>query len=63
MLAFSSNSKASAGGQVSRGDEEVRSEVGRTDRVGSVGLSETFGFYSECSGKPQEGFTEESVSS
>ena len=63
MLAFSSNSKASAGSQVSRRDEEMRSEVGRTDRVGSVGLSETFGFYSECSGKPPEGFTEESVSS
>ena len=63
MLAFSSNSKASVGGQVSRGDEEMRSEVGRTGRVGSVGLSETFAFYSECSGKPQEGFTEESISS
>lgn len=41
----------------------MRSEVGRTGRVGSVGLSETFAFYSECSGKPQEGFTEESISS
>ena len=63
MLAFSNNSQASVGGQVSRGDEEMRSEVGRTGRVGSVGLSETFAFYSECSGKPQEGFTEESISS
>ena len=36
----------------------MRSEVGREGRVGCVGFSKTSGFYSECSGKPQEGFTE-----
>lgn len=41
----------------------MRSEVGRAGRVGCVGLSEEFGFYSECSGKPREGFTERSDSS
>lgn len=40
----------------------MRSEVGRAGRVGTVGLSEEFGFHSECSGKPRERFTERSDS-
>lgn len=37
---------------------EIRLEVGRAGRVVFVGHSKGFGFYSECSGKPREGFTE-----
>lgn len=36
----------------------MRSEVGRAGKVGCAGLSKEFGFHSECSGKPREGFTE-----